>query len=203
MGGIKIVTPHSKVTSFNQIKRLKSSPKAIELGKEGTMELEKYHSPVDSGLKKVMVQVVGHGGNKTPLDLFNTRDLTWLYGKSARPTETKGFNSYMQLVSELEDFQMSRVFSLPIVNNPLSDLDTVYTVLRCADRQARIMNQKHVPVTFDHPLYMKSEIILENEALDTTKSEEGKLRCSSVIGLFHLLMSFLQTLYLLPWMAVV
>ncbi|KAJ8686054.1 hypothetical protein QAD02_021847 [Eretmocerus hayati] len=95
----------------------------------------------------------------------------------------------MQLVSELQDFQMSRVLSLPIVNNPPSDMDTVYTVLLYADRQARLMNQKHVPVTFDHPLYMKSEIIMENEARDTTKSEEEKLRCFSVIGLFHLLMS--------------
>ncbi|KAJ8678207.1 hypothetical protein QAD02_013994 [Eretmocerus hayati] len=189
MGGIKIVTPHSKVTSQNQIKRLKNLPKAIELGKEGTMELQKYNSPVDSGLNKVIMEIVGHGANKTPLNLFNSRDLTWLYGKSSRPEVTKGFNSYMQLVSELQDFQVSRVLSLPIVNNPPSELDTVYTVLLYADRQARIMNQKHVPVTLDHPLYMKSEIILENEARDTTKSEDEKLRCFSVIGLFHLLMS--------------
>ncbi|KAJ8686055.1 hypothetical protein QAD02_021848 [Eretmocerus hayati] len=61
MGGIKIVTSHAKVTSLNQIKRLKSLPKAIELGKEGTMELQKYHNTVDSGLNKVIMQVVGHG----------------------------------------------------------------------------------------------------------------------------------------------
>ncbi|KAJ8671111.1 hypothetical protein QAD02_002370 [Eretmocerus hayati] len=187
MGGIMIVTPHSSVTSEKPITRLRKLPKAVELGKEGVMELQKFSSPDGEGLNNVIMQIIGHGKDKTPMELITPRDFSWLYGKSHRPKVTKGWNSFMQMVSEVQDFQMSRILSLPIVNNPPSDLDTVYTVLKYADHEARRIGQKHAPVTCDHPLYMKSEFILSNQ--DPNLPGDEKLRCFAVIGMFHLTMS--------------
>ncbi|KAJ8685596.1 hypothetical protein QAD02_021389 [Eretmocerus hayati] len=187
MGGIMIVTPHSSVTSLKQVTRLKKIPKAVELAGSGVMELQKYSSPISQGMDNVIMKILGYNETTTPLALFKPRDFTWLCGKSLRPKDTKGYNSFMEMVRECEDFQISRILSLPIINNPPSELDTVYTALLYADQRARAINQRHVPVTFDHPLWMKSEFILENQ--DPNKPEDEKLRCFGVIGMFHLLMS--------------
>ncbi|KAJ8688308.1 hypothetical protein QAD02_024103 [Eretmocerus hayati] len=184
LGNIQIVNPASSVTSEELIPRLKQLPSAAELGKAGVWELQKYHSSMKDGLKNVIMKVVGHGKDKSPLDLFNSRDLAWLYGKSHKPLETKGWNAFMAMVCELQEYQTSRVLSLPIVNNPPSDYDTIYTALLYADREARRRNQMHVFCTFDHPLYMISGYIIENQ-----DPKKPRLRCLSSIGIFHLLMS--------------
>ncbi|KAJ8685740.1 hypothetical protein QAD02_021533 [Eretmocerus hayati] len=187
MGGIMIVTPHSSVTSLKQVTRLKKMPKAVESAGSGVMELQKYSGPISQGMDNVIMKILGYDEATTPLALFKPRDFKWLCSKSFRPKDKKGYNSFMEMVRECEDFQISRILSLPMINNPPSELDTVYTALLHADQRAREINQRHVPVTFDHPLWMKSEFILENQ--DPNKPEDEKLRCFGVIGMFHLVMS--------------
>ncbi|KAJ8671768.1 hypothetical protein QAD02_003027 [Eretmocerus hayati] len=176
LGNIQIVNPASSVTSEELIPRLKQLPSAAELGKAGVWELQKYHSSMKDGSKNVIMKVVGHGKDKSPLDLFNSRDLAWLYDKSHKPLETKGWNAFMAMVCELQEYQTSRVLPLPIVNNPPSDYDTIYTALLYADREARRRNRMHVFCTFDNPLYMISEYIIENQ-----DPKKPRLRCISSI----------------------
>ncbi|GFY75699.1 uncharacterized protein TNIN_370461 [Trichonephila inaurata madagascariensis] len=75
---------------------------------------------------------------------------------------------------------------LPLIDQPASNVDTIYTTLHCATNIAKSHGQKTCLITFDQPLYSKDrEIVAASDA----NSELCKIVAK--LGGFHMFMSFL------------
>ena len=85
-----------------------------------------------------------------------------------------------------DEFQTSRIETLPFINLEPSNPSTSYTALCFAQTQSDKHNLKICPVTFDQPLYQKaSEIVATSRDLDKVVVR---------LGGFHLLMSYLGSI---------
>ena len=91
------------------------------------------------------------------------------------------------------DYSISTIIQLPFVNNPLSDYDTIFTVLVQAAEQNKQNNSGQICfVTFDQPLYQKARYILS--CVDPEHDPHGLSVIRVRLGGFHTLMSFLTTI---------
>ncbi len=92
----------------------------------------------------------------------------------------------MKTALRSDEFQTSRIETLPFIKLDPSNPSTIYTALCFVQTQSEKHNLKICPVTFDQPLYQKaSEIVAASRDLDKVIVR---------LGGFHLLMSFLGSI---------
>lgn len=189
MGGIECVTPASAVSCDFKVPKLKAIPPRDTLGSYGTLPLKVFHGYKKAGLGNVPI---------TDLDLMNpnfsydfdmsSTDLLWIYNHKVRSIDVKGWNGFMENLTQDLPYTRSRILYLPCLNHPPSNYDTIYTVLSLAAERIENKKQKVAIVTFDQPLYWKA-----NEILHSTT--DPKLKNVVVrLGGFHLIMSFLGSI---------
>lgn len=91
------------------------------------------------------------------------------------------------ILSSLLKITTSLVMFLSFIDNPASNVDTIYTTLRCAVNIDKSHRQKTCVITFDQPLYYKArEMVAASDAYSQLCNVVVKL------GGFHMLMSFLE-----------
>ena len=97
------------------------------------------------------------------------------------------WNGFMQVAVAYESAgqsETSRVTAIPFINLDPEDLSTIYTVLSFTVCECNKSNQRSCIVTFDQPLYIKAEQIVE--------SCKAELDIVTVrLGGFHLLMNYI------------
>lgn len=92
----------------------------------------------------------------------------------------------MQVAMKSEQYEISRIETLPFINLDPTNLSTIYTALCFAQRQCVKHGLRICPVTFDQPLYLKAvEIVAAAQDLD---------KIIVRLGGFHLLMSYLGSI---------
>lgn len=184
MGGIECRTPMPKHLVDENIPRTEKVPNAEVLGKFGYVPLLHYNN-LKTGLREIQVaNIVTDSKNILP----SITDLVWLYGKHKNIPEISGWNGFMQNLTKNEPFEVTQIKTLPFVNSPPSNYDTLNTVLTLACQKTEQNGQKTTFVTFDQPLYAKSrEMVAAATETETPLFKNIVIR----IGCFHLLMSFM------------
>ncbi|KYN08838.1 hypothetical protein ALC57_19059 [Trachymyrmex cornetzi] len=95
----------------------------------------------------------------------------------------------MEKLHSCRTYEVSKIVTLPFINNPPSDYDTIFTSLAEAAKQCQKLDQKVGFVTFDQPLYFKAREILAS--IDPQNDPHNLSSIIVRLGGFHLLMSFL------------
>jgi len=183
MGGIACVTPPGTVEK-PPIKRIIQPPPAEAVGTFGHISIKTYHKPAVLGLHSVTVE---------PLQISDTHRLpasalefVWMLGYVLNLTPCLPWSGFMKTVVKSDEFQTSRIETLPFINLDRSNPSTIYTALCFVQTQSDKHNLKICPVTFDQPLYQKaSEIVAASKDLD---------KVAVRLGGFHLLMSYLGSI---------
>ena len=89
-------------------------------------------------------------------------------------------------MQQCNQYERSRIETLPFINLDPSNLSTIYTALCFAQKQCENYGLRVCPVTFDQPLYIKAaEIVASSRDLDKVIVR---------LGGFHLLMSYLGSI---------
>lgn len=92
------------------------------------------------------------------------------------------------------DYTTSKSIPLSFINNPPSDLDTIFTVLARSGEENLRNNSDHIRfVAFDQPLYQKARYILSFTDLQNDKFGLSKVMVVRLGG-FHMLVSFLGSI---------
>ena len=189
MGMIKIVTPKNAVIYDERIQKCTTKPSAKELAVISHVSLQVYEKSVVPGYSKAQVENLHDHQAFTETNL-NGVDFLWLYGKSRDIAPLPGWNGYLeQLTKNNNNFSTSQVMFLPFIDNPASNVDTIYTTLNCALSIAKSHGQKTCVITFDQPLYSKAR---EMVAASDPNSELSNVVVK--LGGFHMLMSFLGSI---------
>lgn len=137
MGMIKIVTPKSAVILDERIKVCATKPSAKELA-ASHVPLLIYEKPIVPGYSRIQVKNLN---NEVTVQKLNKVDFLWLYGKWRNISSLSGWNGYLeQLTKNNTNFSTSQIMFLSFINHPASNLDTIYTTLKCALDTAK----KHV-----------------------------------------------------------
>ncbi|CAH0555189.1 unnamed protein product [Brassicogethes aeneus] len=187
MGMIKIITPKEAVLYSERIQKCTTKPSAKELAAISHVSLQAYETPVIPGYSKIQVENLHGDLEVLTQKRLNEVDFLWLYGKWKNNSSLPGWNGYLQqITSNNKDFSSSQVMFLPFIDNPASNLDTIYTTLHCAINTAKSHRQKTYVVTFDQPLYSKAREMI---AASAANSDLSKVIVR--LGGFHMLMSFL------------
>lgn len=183
MGGIACVTPPGTVEK-SPVKRTMQLPPAEAVGTFGHIPIKTYSKPAVPALQSVTVE---------PLQISDTHrlqasalDSIWMLGYMLNLTPCLPWSGFMKTVLKSDEFQTSRIETLPFINLEPSNPSTIYTALCFAQTQSDKHNLKICPVTFDQPLYEKaSEIVAASRDLDKVVVR---------LGGFHLLMSYLGSI---------
>lgn len=183
MGGIQIATPLSLVKSKDEIEKLKSIPSAMDIGQHGHVDLEYFEKPRHSGLKSIIVEDLNTLNSLDMNATISHDDFLWICGRKVHPNYFIGWHGFMEEITKDLDYSRSKITFLPFVNAPASNYDTIYTVAIYSSKKAQARGQKHVPVSFDQPLYFKfREILASCPELSNLIPR---------IGGFHLSMSYM------------
>lgn len=182
MGGIMCVTPSSCVTSNKKIPKVKSNSPLDAGGKFGFLPLRIYEKPLSGGLKTVPVTMFDdHTIFRNNVDI-SMANLVWLHEKMTKPTDTVGWSGFHEKIHVRDVFSTSKIIPLPFVNNPPSDLNTIFTVLVDAAEKSIALSQERCIVTFDQPLYWKAREMLSRV---DTNNDSHNLSCITVrLGVF-------------------
>lgn len=188
MGSIRCVTPSSSVVPDQKITRLKTIPSAADLGSLGAVPLQHFEKIDPLGLAKIKVCDLSSEFPHNEIIVPSVCTLVWFYCKSKGFPGIRGWNGFMEQVTDGIPYEKTSIDCQPFINAPPSDYDTVYTSLTTAVQRTRSCcpEQKTTFVTFDQPLYLKAKEILA--------SREGDPELEGVVirlGGFHLLMSFM------------
>ena len=182
MGGIACVTPPGNVNK-TPIKRNIKLPPAGEIGNFGNIPIKTYNKPAVPGLQSVIVE---------PLKISDkclqatNDDCIWLAGYVYKLNPHVSWSGFMKVAVEKNEYETSRIETLPFIKLDPSNLSTIYTALCFASEQARKIGLKTSIVTFDQPLYQKAaEIVAASEDLPNVIVR---------LGGFHLLMSYLGSI---------
>ena len=89
----------------------------------------------------------------------------------------------MELRTQEEEYEFSKIVCLPFINAPPSDYFTVYTSILTALDKCKSINQNTCVVTFDQPLFWKARDVV------ACVPDFGNVAVR--LGGFHLLMSFM------------
>lgn len=185
MGGIICMTPYDAGGEGGKVKRSEKLTALQLVSSADSTELQTFVKNPGTGLKTVAIKDLDSlSPVATDVILPLATDILWLLNVHSSEVPMVGWNGFMEKATSEEHYQRSKVFYLPFINAPPSNLDTVYTALLIARQKCDSINQKTCFVTFDQPLYMKAQEIVHN----------GKPELKNVIprlGGFHLLMSFL------------
>lgn len=113
-------------------------------------------------------------------------DIAWLYGKSTHSPTVPGWNGFMELKTQDEKYECSKIVCLPFINAPPSDYSTIYTSILTALEECKLLHQKTCIITFDQPLFWKARDVV------ASVSEFNKVVVR--LGGFHLLMSYMGSI---------
>ena len=101
MGGIKCITPAQALPPAENIKRLKTAPSAVEVGKLGVLVLQAFVNVDKNALKQIVVQDLNLK-NPIPHDIFapSLPDVLWMSGKwiSSQPVSYTHLDVYKRQV---------------------------------------------------------------------------------------------------------
>lgn len=188
MGGIQIVTPEDSVIN-SKVERI-TNLKSKDICDIGSVFIQKFTKHPNMSMNEITFDKIGGYDLKesrfvTDIELCNA-DFLWLCGKHINFINTPGWNAFKESFTKTcTGYKLSRVICLPFVRAPPSNLNTIYTCLITAVELASAMNQKHVFVTFDQPLYLKALEVLNSS--DDPRLKKITLR----LGGFHMIMSYL------------
>ena len=183
MGGVAYVTP-SGIVEKSPVKRTMQLLSAAAVGTFGQIPIKTFSKPAVPALQSVTME---------PLQIADTHrvqtsafDYVWMLGYMLNLTPCLPWSGFMKTVVKSEEFQTSRIETLPFINLDPSNPSTIYTALCFAQDQCDKHSLKICPVTFDQPLYQKaSEIVAASQDLDKVVVR---------LGGFHLLMSYLGSI---------
>ena len=86
-------------------------------------------------------------------------DHVWLASSAIELSPVPGWAGFNQLVTDSQDtpfFDVSDVVTLPFINLNPSDLSTIYTAIKFAQKEATLYNRDYCLITFDQPLFVKA-----------------------------------------------
>lgn len=189
MGGIRCITPSNSLKKRGDIPRLKHMPSSHDIGELGIVPLQTFQK--GATLESVVVRRI-----TVPEEMIHPQpfDALWFVAKH-QDMSLPEWKGYMTTITTGDYSEKTRVITLPIINAPPSNYDTIYTALHYAcelnqgtdkDDQS---NHPKVIITFDQPLYWKAREIVAAAPLDSKISN-----CIVRLGGFHLLMSFLGSI---------
>jgi hypothetical protein len=183
MGGIACVTPPG-IVQKSPIKRTMQPVSAATIGTFGHIPIKTYNKPAIPGLRSITVQPLQISNNDKMQ--ASALDCAWMLGYMLNLTSCLPWSGFMKTVLRNDNFQTSRIETLPFINLDPGNPSTIYTALCFAQTQSEKHNLKICPVTFDQPLYQKaSEIVAASPDLDKVVVR---------LGGFHLLMSYLGSI---------
>lgn len=89
----------------------------------------------------------------------NVTEFTWLAAKYLEEN-VPGWHAFMEIITQSRPFHRYAISYLPFINNPPSNLETIYTTLRFAQQKSKASNQKACIVTYDLPLWNKARTLI-------------------------------------------
>lgn len=185
MGMITIITPRTEAPiDTGRILRLKDIPSATAIGQHGFVPLQTFErSQSQTELEKLKVLEI----RKDDITM-SASDFIWMYGKMQNFPDIGGWNGFMEQLKANESFSTSAITTMPFINAPPDDYDTVLTTLLLAYEGCQKVGQQTCIVTFDQKLYQKARYIV-------TSSLDPRLKSVVVrLGGFHLIMSYLGSI---------
>ena len=182
---IMSVAPYTTVETDYRIERLSKFPDTTALSKFGHYEVQKYDPLANSivALSNIEFKDLKKLNDIDMNVSVRKPEFLWLFAKYKKKFRYTGWNSFMEEIHEGEKYILSRLIPLTFIMAYATDLDTIYKVLNEAHLKCIQLKQRHIFVTFDLPLYIKSVQIkasyphLENVIIR--------------LGGFHWLMSFM------------
>lgn len=187
MGGIRCITPSSSIEKGSEMPRLKESTSTKDMGSLGIVPLQTFQGS-GASLQSVKVKQIEVPNEAHHPELFDTLWLVAKHEKIPLP-EWKG---YLTSITTGDFSEKTRVITLPFINAPPSDYETIYTSLHYANELIGATHKgvegspQRVIITFDQPLYWKAR-----EIVAAAPSESPISKCVIRLGGFHLLMSYL------------
>lgn len=164
-------------------------PLSHDVGKLGIIPLKTFQKR--ASLESVVVRQIN-----VPEEMVYPQpfDVLWFVAKKLYISlpEWKG---YMTTITTGDFSEKTRVITLPFINAPPTNYDTVYTALQYASEMFQLTQkdddsyQLKVIITFDQPLYGKAREIIAAAPLDSQITN-----CIVRLGGFNLLMSFLGSI---------
>lgn len=151
-------------------------------------QLNHKKKPPLSGMETIIIETANENLNlnsttATKLNYF------WMIQKYIHPETTKGYNGYMEdLTENNENYEVSVIHFLPFVHAHPSEYDMLYTAILNSVTEARNLNMKMCFITFDQPLYFKAcDIVIASSIADD-------MHIFIRLGGFHTLLSFLGSI---------
>ena len=186
MGGIACVTPPG-IQETSPVKRNVKIPSAEVLGAFGHISIKTYSKPAVPGLQSVVVDpLMVPDQELNPSCSATALDSLWVVGYVLELAPCPSWSGFMKVAMQSDQYDRSRIETLPFINLDPSNPSTIYTALRFAQQQCEKHGLKVYPVTFDQPLYIKAaDIVLSSNDLDKVVVR---------LGGFHLLMSYLGSI---------
>ena len=161
MGGIRCVTPRPETDSSVAIKRIQKDPGSIVAGMYGKVPYHPYTLPPNTGLVTIKVKDMSVPAFKIASHLTSIvcLDHVWLASSAIELSPVPGWAGFNQLVTDSQDTpfsDVSDVVTLPFINLNPSDLSTIYTAIKFAQKEATLYNRDYCLITFDQPLFVKA-----------------------------------------------
>lgn len=182
MGGIRCITPSNSLEKGEDMPRLNHMPSSHDIGELGIVPLQSFQK--GASLESIVVRRIDVPEEMVYPQPFDT---LWFIAKQL-DIPLPEWKGYMTTITTGDFSEKTRVITLPLINAPPSNYDTVYTALHYASKLIQQTHKKLI-VTFDQPLYWKAREIVAAEPLDSQISN-----CVVRLGGFHLLMSFLGSI---------
>lgn len=186
LGRIAIISPENGLMPREPIKRLAKPASRTEIASSKKISLQDYPTLPGEGLKKIFLNL---DDNASHPSLTSIRLLTfWSFLKFKRVSGVPGWNGFMEILTNGEDFITSKVLFLPFIYGKPSDYNTLFTSIKdCADNCQKV-GLKTCIITADQPLYIKIRDIISSQTWP------DNLLVVARLGQFHTDMSFLGSI---------
>ncbi|GFY79679.1 uncharacterized protein TNIN_224991 [Trichonephila inaurata madagascariensis] len=195
MGSIEIITPADSIQPRRPIKRLKTLPPESEFAKKGNIPLQMYPGSVGTGFSNIIIKLSEVETDIKKSTTNGQLNILWTYLKFKNNNKFPGWNGFMNLLTNVHEFDMSSIILLPFINAAPSDYNTIYTAMKTSVENAKQLSMRTCILTFDQPLYMKardiaSAVCLSDEVLIVVR-----------LGSFNTVMSYMGSIVTL-WLEV-
>lgn len=141
MGSIICATPSSLVQTNKTIERLKVIPSAQDTSEISFIKLKPFKKYNELGLKMIEIENFSFENQLLAKINFTNSDFLWFYSKKIKPTETPGWNGFMELCTEEKEYETSKIIPVPFIRAPPSDRDTIVTAMTEAEKKRKILGQ--------------------------------------------------------------
>lgn len=182
-GEIAIITPASGVQPTPPIPR---SPNisAKEMEELEKIEIINYGLGPSAGLENIFIKNQNLDVNLKFTDATKI-SIFWMLRKYLYPELTKGWNGFIENLTEDDNYETSFIQFLPFIHGKPNDFNTLYTAIMKSVSQARNHRMKTCIITFDQQLYWKARDIV------AAKFIADDVHVFIRLGGFHTLLSFL------------